>query len=376
MRVLRVATVPFFVLHHLRAQIEDTLAAGHEVIVAASDGEGAEELRRMPGIRFVGVDIPREISFFRDLRALFALLRVVRETRPDILHSTTPKAGLLGALAGWLAGVPVRLHTFTGQAWATRSGPVRWIARFCDWVVVKLNTRCYADSESQRRFMVEQGVCREGEVGVLGTGSLAGVDLRRFNRELLFPRKASLRERYGVPEGARVLCFVGRIARDKGVFELIEAFRRVKAEIPSAVLLMVGPEESAEPIPRDPAIRVVGYDPNPENFLAISELLCLPSYREGFGNVVIEAGALGVPAVGTKIPGLVDAIVDGVTGTLVPARDADALAKAILRLLRDDALRKRMGEAARARAEAQFDSKRVNGLVLEEYRRLLPQSRP
>ena len=380
MRILRVATVPFFVLHHLRAQIEFLVAAGHEVAVVASPGEGGDEIRRMKRVAFLPVAIARPIAPLRDLLALVSLWRVMRQYRPQIVHSTTPKAGLLSAIAALLAGVPIRIHTFTGQAWATLTGPLRWIAKSADWLIVKLNTRCYADSPSQRRFMVAEGICREREVGVLGSGSLAGVDLERFDASRLLPVREQLRKRYGVPAEARVITFIGRVTRDKGIVELVTAFRSVREAVPSAFLLIVGPlEPHLDPLPGDilpelrngPSIRAAGYDPHPESCLAFTEVLCIPSYREGFGNVVIEAAALGIPTVGTRIDGLRDAVVDGVTGVLVPPRDSAALADALVGLLTDDARRKRMGSAAQDGARRLFDSRIVNGYVLKEYERLL-----
>ena len=380
MRILRVATVPFFVLHHLRTQIEFLVAAGHEVAVVASPVEGGDEIRRMQKVAFLPVAIARPIAPLRDLLALVLLWRVMRQYRPQVVHSTTPKAGLLSAIAGALAGVPVRLHTFTGQAWATRRGPVRWIARLSDRLIVKLNARCYADSISQRRFMMSEGICRESEVDVLGSGSLAGVDLRRFDRQKLLPAAAALRERHGIPADARVVCFVGRVTPDKGMVELAAAFDMVARKVTDAFLVIVGPvEPEHDPLPPSVAealrtngrIRMIGYDPEAERYLAMADLLCLPSYREGFGNVVIEAAALGVPTVGTRIDGLRDAVVDGVTGVLVPPRDSTALADALVGLLADGARRRQMGSAARDRARRLFDSGVVNGYVLKEYERLL-----
>jgi glycosyltransferase involved in cell wall biosynthesis len=283
---------------------------------------------------------------------------------------------MLCAVAGWLARVPVRLHTFTGQAWVELRGMARLLAKAGDWLTAHLDTLCYADSPSQRDFIVAEGVSRADRIRVLGAGSLAGVDLVRFEPGRWGGQRAATRQQLAIPEGAMVVAFIGRLTRDKGLGELMAAFGEVSKQL-SCVLLLIGPGEGADGSlshaaaqEKDANVRVVGYTPEPERYLAISDVLCLPSYREGFGNVVIEAAAMGVPSVGTDIVGLRDAIVDGETGVRVPPRDAVSLAKAMLSLLTDDGRRQAMGERARRRAVSAFDSAAVNAAVLAEYQRL------
>lgn len=372
MRIVRIATVPFFVLHHLEGQIRALVAAGHEVIVVTSPGEGFERIASLGVERAVALEIPREISPLSDLCALFRLTRLLGSLQPDLVHSNTPKAGLLGALAAWLCRVPVRLHTFTGQAWMERRGLVRWLGRCADRVIVALNTRCYADSASQRQFLIAEGIASGAKLSVLGAGSLGGVDLKRFDRERLRAASAEARTRLGISPQDKVIAFVGRVTRDKGVVELVDAFGRLK----NAALVLIGPmEPERDPLPaatlaeiaRHPAIHAVGYDAHPETYLAFADLLCLPSYREGFGNVVIEAAALGVPCVGTDIVGLRDAIVNGKTGALVPPRDTAALATCLEMVLGEDALRASLGAAALERVRRDFDAEILHGQLLREY---------
>ncbi|HTP62354.1 MAG TPA: glycosyltransferase family 4 protein [Burkholderiales bacterium] len=372
MRIVRVATIPFVVLHHLEGQIRASVAAGHEVYVVTMQGAEVERIRALGVAGVVCVDIPREISPLADLVALCGLWRAFGRLKPDLVHSITPKAGLLAAIAGWLRGVPIRLHTFTGQAWAVRSGLVRWLSRMADRLVVRLNTRCYADSFSQRDFLVAEGICRLGELQVLGSGSLAGVDLKRFDAERLRDAAAHARARLRVSAGRKLIAFVGRVTRDKGVGELVAAFKGLR----DASLVLVGPleperdplaPETLSEIERNPAIHAIGYDPEPERYLAAADLLCLPSYREGFGIVVLEAAALGVPCVGTRITGLADAVVDGVTGVLVPPKDAGALRMALEGLLADDARRRALGDAARVRVRREFDAAAMQAGLLAEY---------
>lgn len=379
MRICRVATVPFFLLHHLKRQIVATIENGHEVWMVASDGVGWAELEEISGAHSAKIEIPRKISPLADLRALWALYFFFRRHRFDLVHSATPKAGLLCAIAGLLAGVPLRLHTFTGQPWAELKGPYRWLVKTADWLIVRLNTCCYADSESQRQFLIAQGVARPNQVMTLGPGSLAGVDAEKF-KPGISGNGVQFKNSLSIPANAHVITFIGRVTKDKGISELISAFDTLPGKCHQDVyLLLVGPfEPELDPLPAavverinaHPNIRVIGYVESPVQYLAITDIFCLPSYREGFGNVVIEAAAMGIPAVATRIVGLVDSVADGVTGVLVPPKNHVALAEALSVLLNDATLRQRMGMAARERATSLFDMAIINQCLLKEYAEL------
>jgi glycosyltransferase involved in cell wall biosynthesis len=374
MRILRSANTPFFLVHLLGSQIRAEIAAGHEVYAAAGPGDGFDELSALLGGRLVEITIARDIDPMADAVSLWRLYRLMRRLRPAIAHSTTPKPGLLFAIAGFLARVPIRLHTFTGQPWVEMRGLRRLITRACDRLIMLLNTANYCDSPSQQAFLASE---RIGRVGVIGAGSLAGVDTVKFAPPGAQPRRAA-RASLGVADTARVVAFVGRITADKGVVELLDAFDRLKADIPELHLVLIGPFDDRAPLPEaelrrihaTPGVRALGYVPMPENVLAAADVLALPSYREGFGNVVIEAAAMGIPTVGTRINGLIDAVADGETGLLVPVKDAVALADALGRVLTDEEMRARLGAAARERALRLFDSARVSAQVLAEYQRL------
>lgn len=379
MKIARIATVPFFLQNHLREQIVASVAAGHELVLIASEGPEMAQLRAIPGVRIQCIHIPRRIAPLHDMWALWRLYRLFRRERFDIVHSTTPKAGLLTALAGALARVPLRLHTFTGQPWVELSGLKRLLARNADRITAGLDTHCYADSPSQRAFLVGEHIASPQRLTVLGAGSLAGVNLARFDPERWHALRQSIRADLGVEPDTSVITFIGRLNRDKGLQELVAAFAELRQRGLACKLILVGPRDvdwhelsasCRHAIEHDPAIISVGYSAEPERYLAISDVFCLPSYREGFGNVVIEAAAMGVPTVGTDIVGLRDAIVDGETGMLVPPRQVAALAEALQMLLRDPALRQRLGAQARKRAIAEFKANSVNASVLAEYQRL------
>lgn len=374
MKIARVATVPFFLYNHLRRQAADTARAGHEVVLVSSGGPEVKGLEQIDGVRFVQVGIQRRISPINDLVSLWRLFRLFRRERFDIVHTTTPKAGMLGAVAAFLARVPIRLHTFTGQAWAEMRGLERQLAKLGDQLTVALDTRCYADSLSQRDFMVDEAVARRDEIHILGAGSLAGVDLERFSDRNPPADTGERLRALGVPDGHLIITFIGRITADKGVRELIESFRALQAQDFPCTLLLIGPEEpdasqlyQTTRLADLPHVHRLGYQPDPERWLALTDIFCLPSYREGFGNVVIEAAAMGVPTVGTDIPGLRDAVVHNETGILVPVRNVPALTRALAELLVDGAMRSGMGARACRRAREQFDASKINALLIEEY---------
>ncbi|MFU2328101.1 glycosyltransferase family 4 protein [Pseudomonas sp. NFX98] len=361
----------------LSAPIKALKDAGATVTIISSDDELGGELRDLAGSGFIPLKMVREINPIQDLRSLLSLIRVFRLHKFDVVHSTTPKAGLLCAIAGRLAGIKVRLHTYTGQPWVTMTGLKKNILKFCDKTIGYLNTRCYTDSFSQQQFLVAENIVKADRLSVLGEGSFAGVDLTRFDPACFSEsEKAILKVELGIDPQSKVIVFVGRITKDKGVSELIRAFELLVAEKNDIFLLLVGPYEpdglaivesvtSPEVLSR---IKVVGFSSDPERYMAIGDMLCLPSYREGFGTVVIEAAAMGLPTVGTRIYGLTDAVVDGQTGMLVSVCDTQGLADAIRTLVTDEELLKSMSSAARERAVSTFDSKRYSDLLIAEYR--------
>lgn len=377
-RIARVSTVPYFVVSQLKGQIEYLSQMGAKVVVVTSPGPELKSITT-ENVSVVTIEIPRSIRPLLDLVALLRLIRCFRHYRFSIVHSTTPKAGLLCAVAGVSSRVPVRLHTFTGQPWVNLKGPVRQFARGADWLIGRLSTRCYADSESQRDFLVAEGVVPATKIGVIGKGSLAGVDLQRFDpARWSAGDKAALRRELGLHESSRVILFVGRITNDKGMVELLEAFDLLLHQNYDLDLLLVGPLDAElggktglDKVVLANLSRVhhIGYTVCPERYMAISEFLCLPSYREGFGTVVIEAAAMGLPTVGTRIYGLIDAVEDGVTGMLVPPMDVGSLAAAMREMLDDRARLARMGQAAQARCIEYFDATKVNALLAAEYTR-------
>lgn len=317
------------------------------------------------------VAIERKITPWRDLMALWRLFRLFRRHRFRLVHSVTPKAGLLAMLAAFLAGVDIRIHTFTGQVWATRRGIARRVLKGMDRLIALLGTYALVDSASQRQFLLDEGVLGVSRSGVLAEGSISGVDTAQFRPDA--EARKRVRGGLGIAEADTVFLFLGRLNRDKGVLDLAAAFAGMHDE--SAHLLVVGPDEEnigqrmLELLgPHAGKAHFVGFASRPEEYMAAADVLCLPSYREGFGSVIIEAAAVGVPAIGSRIYGVVDAIREGYSGLLFEARDIGGLCAAMKKLSANRELRLQLGVQARERARNVFSSEKLAAAWLEFYR--------
>ncbi len=340
-------------------------------LVANADPQSIQQpqLQRATRIR---APIVRKIDPLADLRAVVTLIGIFRRESYAAVHSLTPKAGLLCAIAASISRVPVRVHTYTGQVWSTRTGLARRLLKSLDRLIARLTTHLIVDSFSQRDFLRDEGVIGRADGVVLAEGSVCGVDPGRFRADPA--ARATVRSELGIPGDAVVFIFVGRLTRDKGVLDLADAFAELAAREETPWLLLVGPDEgalSAEVLERcgryAHRVRLTGHSAQPQHYMAASDVFCLPSYREGFGTVVIEAAATGLPAIGSRIYGITDAIEDGCTGLLVPARDVSALAGAMRRLAADENLRLAFGRKAHERALQSFSTQALTDALLEFY---------
>jgi glycosyltransferase involved in cell wall biosynthesis len=372
-----VATTPFAVNAFLRVHLI-ALAETYDLTLCVNTAAYplVDDVARIVRVRHI--DIGRKIRPWQDLRALFQLMRCLQEIRPLALHSMTPKAGLISMLAGRLTGVPWRFHTFTGQVWATKSGIGRSFFKVMDQLISLLASQVFADSASQCRFLEDEGVVRRGGVTALGEGSVAGVDLTRFRPDPA--ARAALRADTGVADTSLVFLFVGRLVRDKGILDLVEAFAALRARRAQWELWMVGPDEEglqsamqAESELLGAHIRWFGPTHIPERYMAAADVLVLPSYREGFGSVIIEAAACGIPTIAYRIDGVVDAIVEGRTGCFVARGDVRGFAIAMERLGSDPEMLIDFGQAARRRAVNDFSSSKISAAWLEFYGSLVKE---
>jgi glycosyltransferase involved in cell wall biosynthesis len=322
----------------------------------------------------------RQISPLSDLRSLWRLVGVLRSARPDVLQTATPKASLLGAIAARMCRVPVVVIGLFGLPQMTQSGWRRRLLDATTRVSTSAATTVWCDSRSMAAYVRDQSLAPRDRVRVIGEGSVGGVDAAgAFDPETRAAVAAGARVRagLGIPQEAKVLGFVGRLTRDKGMLELGEAWRSLRARHPEAHLVLVGPEDGDFPegarrlLAPDAHTHLVGGQRHVTPYFAAMDVFVMPSYREGFCVTNLEASAMALPVVATRIPGCVDSVADGVTGTLVPVRDSTALANAIDVYLRDPEMASRHGRAGRARAVHDFDPRAMQTELASAYRDLL-----
>jgi glycosyltransferase involved in cell wall biosynthesis len=327
-------------------------------------------------IRIIPVSIARAVSLLQDLMALIRLFKIFKSEQFYAVHSITPKAGLLTMLAALAAGVPVRIHTFTGQVWATKSGVVRWGLKVLDKLIARCATSLLTDSFSQQAFLVDQKIVQTNKITVLGNGSVSGVDVERFKPNL--SAKQRIRSDLKIPQEAVVCLYLGRLNPDKGVQDLAAAFARVAAKMPNAYLIVVGPDEGGlseilQNILSDCSHQYhrIGYTNKPEEYMAAADIFCLPSYREGFGSVLIEAAAAGVPALASDIYGITDAVVNGQTGILHEPKNINQIIEYLQELISDDAMRQNMSDQGIKRAKELFATHVLVTAMQNYYQSLL-----
>ncbi|MFV1977062.1 MAG: glycosyltransferase family 4 protein [Candidatus Scalindua sp.] len=338
-------TVQAFLIPHIK-ELEDS----YNITVVANIVSG-EDIEGIPGVRLIPLVIERKINFISDLFALINLYKIFKRERFDIIHSVTPKAGLLAMLAGYFSRTPIRVHTFTGQVWATKGGIKRILFRFFDKVIARAATNILVDSKSQREFLLDEGVVSENKSKVLLSGSICGVDIERFSQDK--QARASIRNELGISDHSIVFLYLGRLSRDKGILDLVHAFSDLSGKYKDIHLVIIGPDEDnlqAEIVKiganSKKKIHLMGYTDIPQEYMAAADIFCLPSYREGFGNVIIEAASTGIPAIGCNIYGVKDAIQEGITGLLYEPRNINELESKMQTLIDDPDLRKRMGKKA------------------------------
>jgi len=317
------------------------------------------------------VPITREPDPFNDIRVLFNLLKLLKKLNADMVISLTPKAGLLSMMAAFIARTPHRIHFFTGQVWKTMSGFKREFFRFLDKILYYFSTFVLVDSHSQRKFLVEEGIIGKSLSAVLSSGSVCGVDTNRFRKNQ--ESRNTIRKQYKISDNDIIFLYLGRLKRDKGVLDLATAFLRLIKNYENVYLMMVGPDEEnllemikSMMVPDVSSKFIyIEYTNNPEVYMSAADVFCLPSYREGFGNVIIEAAATKLPAIGTMIYGIEDAIEDGKSGLLYPMGNVDELYSCMKKLYDSPELRNKLGDYANQRAKNQFSEEILTSAMME-----------
>ena len=368
MKILRVSTVPQSLNTFCRGVLAE-LSRDYETVAVSSPGEALDEVGRREGVRTIAVPMARHISLTNDLKSLWRMWRVLCKEHPDMIHSMTPKAGLISMVAGWLAGVPVRVHTFTGLVWPTATGLKRRILMATDWLTCACATHIIPEGEGVKNDLLNHHITRK-DIKVLGHGNVRGIDLEHYNPDAF---KTDQHDGF-------TFVFVGRIVRDKGINELISAFDRLHQEHSDTHLVLVGPQEghldpvlpkTLQRINMGNGIESVGSQKDVRPFYAQADALVFPSYREGFPNVVIEAGAMGLPSIVTDINGSREIIIDGKNGVIIPPRDEEALYQAMKQFVTHPNEVASMAANARPLIASRYEQDYVRQCLYDFYKEIL-----
>ena len=372
MKIIRATTIPKSLDVFCRGILKK-LSEKYEVVALSSPGEEMQSIAEREGVRTIAVPMERHISPWRDIVALYRLIQVFRRERPTMVHSMTPKAGLLCMIAAWLTHVPVRVHTFTGLVFPTAKGLQRRLLMLTDSITCRCATYIIPEGEGVKKDLLDYGIT-DKPLRVLGFGNVMGVDMHVFSRRPEVMEKARLLR----DEHSFTFLFVGRIVRDKGINELCEAFDQLSRENKSVRLLLVGwREDSLDPVSEkalgimtsNPAITYVGeiYGDDLLAYYAAADCFVLPSYREGFPNTVLEAGAMDLPSIVTDINGSREIIMENENGYIIPPQDGDALLAAMRRMLNDSRRRSYMASHARNMINSRFEQGFVRQCLFDFY---------
>lgn len=375
-KLIRCTTVPQSLNTFCKGMLKK-LSLDYEVVGLSSPGEALKVIADREGIRLIAVPMERRISLLKDFVALFKIIRVFWKERPHIVHSMTPKAGLLCMLAARIVHVPVRIHTFTGLVFPTAVGLKRKVLIFTDWLTCICATHIIPEGQGVKNDLLNNCITKK-PLKVLGYGNVRGVDIEFYARTPEVVAEADkIRKEY---ESYFTFIFVGRIVRDKGINELVAAFEKLNRKYPTTRLLLVGRfEDDLDPISSETRqiifsnqlICAVGAVADVRPWYAASDCLVFPSYREGFPNVVLEAGALGLPSIVTDINGSREIIIEGKNGYIVPIKDVDALYRAMERmLLCDKKCRVQIASNARKLVIERFEQSFVHKCLFNFYKEI------
>lgn len=373
-KVLRISTVPISLNGLLKGQLQ-MQNKHYEVVGVSSPGPALDEVKEREGIRVVELPMERHISIFKDLVSLFRMIQLFYKEKPDMVHSLTPKAGLISMLAGWVTRVPVRMHTFTGLIFPTATGLKQKILIWMDRLTCACATHINPEGNGVKQDLIRYGITKK-PLKILANGSVKGINLEFFQRTPEVLQAAAPYQK----EDCFTFCFVGRMVRDKGINELVSAFVRLNVVYPKTRLLLVGPfEKNLDPVEPEtekhilhhPAIEFMDKQNDVRPFLAASQALVFPSYREGFPNVVIEAGALGLPAIATNINGCNEIILPGKNGVLIEPKDEAALYAAMEDFVLHQDVVAGYAKNCRQLIAERYDRKLIWDALLAEYNTLL-----
>ena len=383
-KLIRITTVPLSLKVLLKGQLRFMASNGFDVKGVSSEGEELREVHENEGIAVEAITMSRKITPFQDLKSLWQMWNFLRKEKPQIVHTHTPKAGIIGMLAARLAGVPHRLHTVAGLPLMEATGTKRKILNFVEKLTYSSATRVYPNSKGLYDFILQNNFTQSNKLKIIANGSSNGIDTAFFSPDQVTEiEKVTLREKLNIQPDDFVFVFVGRIVSDKGINELIKAFSELQTveNKPTGIkLLLVGglendldplnPETLAE-INQNKDIISVGFQQDVRSFFAIADALVFPSYREGFPNVVMQAGAMGLPSIVSDINGCNEIIIEGENGLIIPSKNVEKLKEKMLTLAKDKNLYTKLKGNSRRMIENRYEQSVVWNALLEEYEGLL-----
>ncbi|QIE58271.1 glycosyltransferase family 4 protein [Rasiella rasia] len=382
-KLIRITTIPLSLEKLLEGQL-GYMQQFFDVTGIAAEKERLEKYGANEGVATHHIALTREITPIKDLKAVYKLYTFLRKERPAIVHTHTPKAGIVGMMAAYFARVPNRLHTVAGLPLLEASGFKRIVLNAVEKLTYRFATGVYPNSNGLRQIIIEENFTSPTKLKVLGQGSSNGIDTSYFSSEI-FTESQNIQKRkeLNIPDDDFVFVFVGRIVRDKGINELVEAFARVQRKHPNCTLLLVGPfEDDLDPVSEETRTTInthqkiitVGYQADVRPFFAISNALVFPSYREGFPNVVMQAGAMGLPAIVSNINGCNEIISESVNGFIVEPKQITPLENAMTTVLTDKAKYKTLQSNVRAEIVSRYERKHMWQLLHQEYKELLKKN--
>ena len=383
-KLIRITTVPLSLKVLLKGQLRFMASNGFDVKGVSSEGEELREVHENEGIAVEAITMSRKITPFQDLKSLWEMWNFLRKEKPQIVHTHTPKAGIIGMLAARLAGVPHRLHTVAGLPLMEATGTKRKILNFVEKLTYSSATRVYPNSKGLYDFILQNNFTQSNKLKIIANGSSNGIDTAFFSPDQVTEiERVTLREKLSIQPDDFVFVFVGRIVSDKGINELIKAFselQTVENKLTGIKLLLVGglendldplnPETLAE-INQNKDIISVGFQQDVRSFFAIADALVFPSYREGFPNVVMQAGAMGLPSIVSDINGCNEIIIEGENGLIIPSKNVEKLKEKMLTLAKDKNLYTKLKGNSRRMIENRYEQSVVWNALLEEYEGLL-----
>lgn len=377
--LIRITTVPMSLEKLLEGQL-GFMASNYEVVAISADKERLEKFGKEEGIRIFHLELTRKITPLKDFAAVFKLYQFLRKEKPSIVHTHTPKAGIVGMMAARLANVPNRLHTVAGLPLMEASGLKRKILNFVEKLTYRFATKVYPNSKGLYDFIISEKFTSPKKLSIIGQGSSNGIDTADFDPTLFSEESKTLfRKKLGIPQNQFVYIFVGRLVKDKGINELVAAFLNLANSNPNISLLLVGPFESnldpllpetLSQIENHQRIYSVGYQNDVRSYFSISDALVFPSYREGFPNVVMQAGAMGLPAIVTNINGCNEIIENEINGLIISPKSVEELEISMNLISTDTHLYKNLKAVARQKIVSRFSRLEIWQALLKEYQTL------